>query len=182
MAMTLIRTNTASNAEFSDFKEGTNDVVFDNTYKLYVFKFIDLNPATDGVIWNVTFSTDAGSSWGVTATNTIFRSQHTEDDGTAALAYETGEDLAQSTAANVLAYPLGNGADESAAGEMYLFNPSSTTYVTHWYSRCTCYMPTNGVMDNFAAGYVNSTEAVDGLRFYMHSGNQDSVIKLYGVG
>ena len=181
MAMTLIRTNTTSNSDYSDFKEGTNDVVFDNTYKLYVFKFIDLNPATDGVIWNFQSSTDAGSSWGVATTTTIFRAQHTEADS-AALAYEADYDIHNSTAANILAYPLGNGADESAAGEMYLFNPSNTTYVKHWHARCACYMPTNGVMDNFSSGLINTTSAIDGIRFYMHSGNQDSIIKMYGVG
>ena len=28
---------------------------------------------------------------------------------------------------------IGNGSDESAAGELFLFNPSNTTYVKHFY-------------------------------------------------
>ena len=37
-------------------------------------------------------------------------------------------------------------------------------------------------INSFVAGYINSTSAVDAIRFQMASGNIDSgVIKLYGV-
>ena len=177
MAMTLITTNTSSDADFSDFTSG-----IDSTYKLYIFKFYDINPATvDGVIWQFQASTDAGSSWGVNITSTFFRAGHTEADATS-LAYETGYDLAQSTNPQPLAYPIGSGSDESAAGELYLFNPSNTTYVKHFYGRATCYDNDDAIKDNFAAGYINTTSAVDGIRFYVHSQNHDSVVKMYGVG
>ena len=42
MAMTLITTNTSSGAASSSFTSS-----IDSTYKLYIFKFIDVNPATD---------------------------------------------------------------------------------------------------------------------------------------
>ena len=42
MAMTLLTTNTSSNAATSDFTSKIN-----STYKLYIFKFYDVNPATD---------------------------------------------------------------------------------------------------------------------------------------
>ncbi len=44
MAMTLITTNTSSDAATSDFTSS-----IDSTYKLYIFKFYDVNPATDNV-------------------------------------------------------------------------------------------------------------------------------------
>ena len=42
MAMTLITTNTESNAASSSFTSS-----IDSTYKLYIFKFININAATD---------------------------------------------------------------------------------------------------------------------------------------
>ena len=52
MAMTLITTNTSSDAATSDFTTG-----IDSTYKLYIFKFYDVNPATDEA--NLTFQVNA---------------------------------------------------------------------------------------------------------------------------
>ena len=45
-AMTHIKTLTASNASNITFIHGTSDVVFDSTYPIYVFKFINFKPAT----------------------------------------------------------------------------------------------------------------------------------------
>ena len=42
MAMTLITTNTSSNAANSSFTSG-----IDSTYKLYIFKWYNVNPVTD---------------------------------------------------------------------------------------------------------------------------------------
>ena len=44
-AMTLIKTLTASSsAQLLSFVDGASDVVFDGTYKEYVFKFINIHP------------------------------------------------------------------------------------------------------------------------------------------
>jgi hypothetical protein len=59
MAMTLITTNTSSNAATSDFTSS-----IDSTYKLYIFKFYDVNPATDEVKFtftNIQFKMDSGN-------------------------------------------------------------------------------------------------------------------------
>ena len=57
-AMTLIKSQTASSSSTIDFVDGTSDVVLDSTYPIYVFKFINIHPATDGV--SFTFQTDTG--------------------------------------------------------------------------------------------------------------------------
>ena len=48
MAMTLITTNThtGDSDTVSTFNSG-----IDNTYKLYIFKFYDVNPATDAAVF-----------------------------------------------------------------------------------------------------------------------------------
>ena len=70
------------------------------------------------------------------------------------------------------------------AGELFLFNPSNTTYVKHWYARFQEASSDGGppqTMDMFTAGYINDTTAIDDIQFKMSSGNMDAVIKMYGV-
>ena len=50
------------------------------------------------------------------------------------------DDIAQGTGfAELSVKGIGDGADESGVGELHLFNPSSTTYVKHFYSTMNCY-------------------------------------------
>ena len=76
---------------------------------------------------------------------------------------------------------MGNGADESGAGVMHLFNPASTTYVKHFYSRFNTYRADDESQDSFPAGYFNTTSAIDAVKFTMSSGNFDGVIQMYGI-
>jgi len=176
MAMTLITTNTSSSDASSSFTSS-----IDSTYKLYIFKIIDLGPETDSQFFTFDGSTDGGSNYAVTKTTTMFNADHTEADASG-LRYETGDDLAQSTTAARLARAVGNGSDESAAGTLWLFNPSNTTYVKHFYARVEEYAGSDRIIDNFAAGYFNTTSAINAVQFAMGSGDFDAVIKMYGVG
>ena len=73
-AMTLIKTLTASSSSTLSFVHGSSNVVLDGTYKEYIFKFINIHPSA---AWNNHFafqaSTDSGSNYNVTVTNTAFR-------------------------------------------------------------------------------------------------------------
>ena len=114
---------------------------------------------------------------------TFFEAKHSEDGGTASLTYDTARDLAQSTSGVSLTTNIGNGNDESGCAEMYLFNPSSTTFVKHFITRSVYYDENGaGVRNAFGAGYRNTTSAVNAVEFKMDSGNMDSgTIKLYGI-
>ena len=70
------------------------------------------------------------------------------------------------------------------AGYLHLFNPSSTTFVKHFISRLSGnYRAGMGAeLDHYAAGYGNTTSAVDAIQFKMSSGNIDSGdIILFGL-
>jgi hypothetical protein len=178
MAMKLLTTNTSSDAATSDFTSG-----IDSTYKLYIFKFIDVNPATDDA--ELTFQANAvgASGYNETITSTFFEAVHAESGSSAELTYFAAYDQAQGTAFQQVTFKIGNAADESAAGELFLFNPSNTTYVKHFYSRSNAYSDGgSSSVASFAAGYFNITAAIDDIQFKMSSGNMDAVIKLYGVG
>ena len=176
MAMTLITTNTSSGAASSVFTSS-----IDSTYKLFIFKFYDVNPVTDDAHLQVNFSIDGGSNYNVAKTTTLFIAYNDEADSATNLVYQTGTDLAQGTGGQPIAPLIGNGGDESAAGELYLFNPSNTTYVKHYHSRVSYYDEDNRAYDVFTAGYFNTTTAIDDIQFKMSSGNFDGVIQMYGI-
>ena len=176
-AMNLITTNTISSGVSSS--SFTSSI--DSTYDTYMFKFINIHPATDNTHFQVNFR-DGSSAFDATKTTTMFFARHREDDGASSLAYSSGEDLAQSTNYQNLYFDTGNGNDESGSGEMFLFNPSSTTFVKHFIARASSYGETPREYNTFCAGYCNVTAAIDGVDFKFSSGNIDSgVIKMYGL-
>jgi hypothetical protein len=180
-AMTLIKTLTASSSGTLSFVDGASSVVLDNTYDSYVFKFIDMHPATDGAQLKCNFSVDGGSNYNVTKTTSSFFAEHLEND-TSDFGYNAGKDEAQATGDMFIFNNIGNGNDECGSGFMTLFNPSSTVFVKHFIMVVNEYQSGDSSVNNFKAGYCNTTSAVDAVQFKMSSGNIDSgTIKMYGI-
>ena len=187
-AITLIKTLTASSSATLSFVDGSSDVVLDNTYRTYIFKFINIHPSASSEL-SFNGSDDTSShSYDLSKQTTTFYTFHREDDGgaTPSVNYVTSGDLANGTGFQIFqpAAQIGTDNDECMCGEMWLFNPSDTTFVKHFFS--TNVHPTddsNPVMEqNFVAGYFNTTAAITAIQFKMVSGNIDSgKIKLYGM-
>jgi len=177
-AMNLITTNTISSGVSSS--SFTSNI--DSTYDTYIFKYINMHPATDATELQFQVSVNGGSSYGVAITSTAFQAYHIEGDNSQGVAYYTADDLAQGTGFQNLCNNVGNGNDESMSGTLYLFNPSSTTFVKHWMNNSHSYSGGDFALNGFQAGYVNSTSAVNAVQFKMTGGNIDSgVIKMYGL-
>ena len=182
-AMVLIKSITASSSSTISFVDGSSDVVLDNTYPIYLFELINIHPQTD--IVRVTFqgSTDGGSSYGVTATTTNITDYHSEG-GSSLLAYEGGNDQAQSTDEIRLQGGGLTGADndQSLCAKIFLFSPSNTTFVKHFSVRLHHSERSDYAESAFLAGYFNTTSAIDAMRFKCSSGNiAAGKIKLYGI-
>ena len=179
--MVFIKKLTASSSGTLSFVDGASSVVLDNTYKEYLFTFKDIHPATDQKKLRVNFR-DGDSDYDATKTTTVFQSYHAEDDSSAGLAYEDGQDLAQSTAAQNLSPSISNDNDASCSGYLHLFNPSSTTFVKHFIARVQGYYGGTFSIEHYTAGYCNVTAAIDAVQFDMESGNIDAGdICLYGI-
>jgi hypothetical protein len=175
--MVLLSSQTASASASISFTTG-----IDSTYKEYQFYFINIHPSVDTANFTFNMSTDSGSNYNVTKTTTAFRAVHDEADVDTQLSYRTGEDLAQSTAFQILMLGMGNDADQSSAGTLNLFNPSSTTYVKHFISNLNSYYHDNYTFNYYVAGYGNTTSAVNAIQFKMSSGNiDDGTILMYGI-
>ena len=176
-AMTLLSTQTASSSSTIDFTSG-----IDSTYKEYVFKFIDVHPATDNVYLSFQGNAAGGSGYNETITSTFFRAGHAENDGDSFLSYDVSNDQAQGTAFQNITRNIGNGNDECGAGYLCLYDPSNTTFVKHFIARTQIYYSGDYSYETYIAGYFNTTSAIDEIQFKMSSGNIDSgVIKLYGI-
>ena len=171
----LLATETASSDATISFTSG-----IDSTYKEYIFKFIGIHPATDDVNFTFNVSVDTGSNYNVAKTSTMFKAYHGEDASGGVLTYSTSNDLAQGTGVQMLT-EMGGDADECTSGELYLFNPSSTTFVKHFMSHSN-FTGAEICQTFIAAGYGNTTSAVDAVQFKMSDGNIDAgTIKMYGV-
>lgn len=178
-AHTLISTSTASNATSIDISSG-----IDSTYDVYMFDFINLNAATDNTTFQFQVNATDGADYNDSAiTSTHFAAFLDEpSEGTSSgLYYDGSRDAAQSTSFIPLEHYVGNGADESISGRMWLYAPSSGTYVKHWMAQFSENAQHNAAYSTYVAGYINDTTAIDDIRFNMASGNLDGVIKMYGL-
>ena len=178
-AMNFIKKLTASSSSSLTFTNGSSDVILDSTYKEYVFIYQDIHPSANGPNFQVQFN--AGGS-AATKTTTSFYAYHNEGDTSTQLTYQASYDLAQSTGAQTIATDVTNENDSSAAGYVHLFNPSSTTFIKHFIATGTHMHDNIAILNDFVAGYCNTTSAITEAVFSMQSGTIDAgTITLYGI-
>ena len=183
---TLIKTLTSDGSDSDlSFVDGTDDVVLDSTYPIYVFKFINLHPETDGEGLQFNVSIDSGSNYNVAKTSTHFRSYHFESDSDAGIGYVAAHDLAQGTGFQDLTEGgISNDNDGCLSGSLQIFSPSSTTFVKHFIGTLSIMKGAGGglLVNSYVSGYANTTSAVDAVQFKMSADEiQGGKIKLYGL-
>lgn len=173
----LLSSRTASSSATIDF---TSSIT--STYKIYKFRFVDLHPETDGSIFRFQANAAGGSGFNETITSTDFESFHNEGDDTTGLSYQANQDQAQGTSFQTLTNSCGADADQCISGELFLFDPSNTTFVKHFICRTQSANDANYSFDVFVSGYFNTTTAIDEVQFKMSSGDIDSgIINMYGI-
>ena len=174
--LNLISTQTASSSATINFTSG-----IDSTYKEYIFKFINIHCSNDDENFQFNLSVDSGSNYNVAKTTTLFTADHHEGGG-ANLQYNGSRDLAQGTGNVNLAHRLGSDNDQSASGTLHLFDLSNTNFVKHFFGVFNHSLAGDTSINNYVAGYANTTSAIDAVQFVMSAGNIDSgTIKLFGV-
>ena len=185
-AMKLIKTidSDGSDATIS-FVDGASDVVLDNTYRTYVFELIGIHPESNDAYLKFQCSTDGGSNYNTTCTSGFTAAYNLEDaSGAGGPSYDTNLDLQQATGFASIGYGGSNLADACEVSQLWLFNPSDTTYVKNFF------LIGNGNLKNaihgnnhcFSAGYFNTTSAIDAIQFkYASDEIQGGSIKMYGI-
>ena len=182
-SMKFIKKLTASSSGTLSFVDGTSDVVFDNTYKEYVFIFNNIHPATDAAALTFNGSDDDSShSYDVTKTTTYFYAYQNEAGNSTNLVYDSNQDLAQATGFQNLAASIGSDNDQGLSGFLRIFNPSSTTFVKNFIGETHISSHENLALHFFIGGYFNDTDDITAMQFKMSSGNIDAGdITLYGI-
>ena len=182
-AMTLIKTVTASDGDATvAFEDGSASVVLDSTYPIYRITISGAHPEEDSKYLQMQFNAAGGSGYDETLTTTMYRAFHFESDAAAGVSYNSRHDLAQSTSRQNITEAVGGNTDETCSGDIWLFNPSSTTFVKHFMTRMSVYYGSDASIDWFVAGYINTTSAIDEVNFSFSSGDVDAgTFKLYGI-
>ena len=79
---------------------------------------------------------------------------------------------------------IGNDNDQVINGYICLYDPSNSSQIKHYSTVCSLSTggSDNAAYNTYCGGYLNTTSAVDAVRFTMTNGNLDSgIIQLYGV-
>ena len=151
----------------------------DSTYNIYKFRFIDMHPSAYEEL-GFQCSIDGGSNYNTQITSTFFQSYNVESNS-GGQSYLTGYDQANGTNFQRLNYSTYTDNDSNLCGELFIFDPSSTTFVKHFYATTAEHI-NNGTSNAKAAGYFNTTSAINAIQFKMESGNIDSgTIEMYGI-
>ena len=182
-SMVFIKKLTASSDGTLSFVDGASSVVFDSTYKEYLFTFNNVHPATDAAALTFNGSDDDSShSYDVTKTTSYFYAYQNEAGNSTNLVYDTNQDLAQQTGFQNLAASIGSDNDQGLSGSLRIFNPSSTTFVKHFIGETHISSHEDLALHFFIGGYFNTTADITAMQFKMSSGNIDAgTITLYGI-
>ena len=98
--------------------------------------------------------------------------------------YDAAQDVANGSDAAVFSQNQHNDiqADSSQAGEFILFDPLNTSLVKHFYGSAAGGWYPNYAGYAMSCGYVNTTNALDGIKFYQENGSFNLVhISHYGL-
>ena len=113
-SLTHIKTLTASSSSTLSFLNGSDDVVFDSTYPIYIFKYIGIHPATQS---NFSFQVDTGTNtnYNQTITSISYYAEHSEG-GSTALSYFAATDQGQGTGFQMISHNPGTDNDSNSSG------------------------------------------------------------------
>ena len=163
----LIKNIDCSGDSTISFVNGASSVVFDNTYKTYFFRFINIHPSNNTTTFRVNFR-DGGSDYDASKTTTF--------------ADSSGASQGNATGVQSIATSVGGDDDECFCGELFIFNPSDTTYVTHFIGMNQINNHSDVSAQEIYSGYCNVTAAIDAVQFSVSAGNFASGrIALYGI-
>jgi len=177
-AHTLISTSTASNQTTLDITSG-----IDSTYDVYRFDMLNMHPVADATF---SFQVDTGTntSYNQTVTSTCTKTWHTENDSSSGFGYAGNRDQGQGTAYQQITGEIvdSGDADSGMSGQIFLYNPASTTFVKHFLVDTTYFQQDPAQQYFFGAGYFNTTTAITRISFKFSTGNIESgVVKMYGM-
>ena len=184
-SLVLLSTVTASSSSTISF---TSNI--DSTYKEYIFKFIDIHPASEYGFFQFQADTGTNTNYNQTITSTSWLATHSENGSEAIINYNTGSDQALGTAFQHISDQLEADNDSCLCGTLHIFDPSSTTFSKQFIARTQFHQADPSSREYYVAGYFTTTTALTRFQFKIlgnsgGAGNSNTIdsgtIKLYGV-
>ena len=168
-------TQTASNSSSISFTSG-----IDGTYGAYYFLINSIRAQTDATHIGVEFSTDGGSSYSLTRYEANTYANRDEGNTSHSLAQWTSENVKGATTLGKLTRQ-GNDADQNGSCELILPNPGNTTRHKVYFARGVGMTHDDFCMTDFVHGMVETTSAINAVRFKFESGNiVEGTFTMYG--
>ncbi len=149
-----------------------------STHDTFLIAMHEVKPATDSVILYMRTSTDGGSTYESGASDYAWAS-HGSTDGSDEATGSTG-DSQISIAGDQAGEELGSGANETLAGNIWIYRPSEAAYCKIFFD---CTYTDLAIDQSTITGYAARLSAadVDAVRLYMSSGNiSTGNFRLYG--
>ena len=164
----LLSTTAASSSANVDISSN-----IDSTYKAYMIEIINMHIATNDTTLRMRFfqggSVDTGGydyAFQTVANNTT----------------STGHYQATNEGYIEMTYAQQQQNEADLSGRILIYNPADTTFNTNCVFNLVYQVDGDNCRMADGCGRIEQTEAVDGVRFYMSSGNIDSgTFKLYGI-
>ena len=184
-SLVLLSTVTASSSSTISF---TSNI--DSTYKEYIFKFIDIHPASEYGFFQFQADTGTNTNYNQTITSSSFTSTHSENDSEAIINYQSGSDQSGGTGFQYISDQLEADNDSCLCGTLHIFDPSNTTFQKHFMARTQFHQADPSSREYYVAGIINTTTALTRFQFKIlgtssgasNSNTIDSgTIKMYGV-
>ena len=173
----LITTKTITTSTASvDFVNGTDGVVFDNTYQMYKVVGSDVDVTSSGSHLDCRISTDTGSSYIGSGYKTVGQSVNYDGGSTSTsiIATVNGMRILDATDSD---------SDENVWFELWLDNPSNSATMPIFKSNSAHRDNTTTAFakSTHSGGFYNTAVAYDAFQIRATTGNIDGgVFKLYG--
>ena len=175
-SISLLSTDTVSNV-------ASDERLLTGSYKLYIIRFINMQPATDGVQLNMQARTAATAfGTGILKTNGYWYSYNSEA-GAGGLSNAATWGIQNSTASLIMGgYYIGNVDGENLSGDFYFWPGQGGTKVSQFTGSFNWKHWSNESVYSQIYGFYDVTDTITGFKWSMSSGNFAGTVKIYGVG
>ena len=155
-----------------------------NTYSTILFYLTNIQVGTNSSHIRFISSINNGSSYGVNTTSVYGRRFNASNGGDLNGGGQSATYSADGSTGDIVLYEeLGSASPKRLSGMFYGFNFNSTSGMKSFHSRLTgdIQISTNYGNTAYSNGIINTTSAVDAIKFSPHQGNFSGNITLYGV-
>jgi len=169
--LVLLDTKVASSSATLDFTGN-----FTSLYDEYVFKFINVIPATSGAgqHFQARLSSNGGSTW-ISTTDYYWGWDYVPNSGTFSAAQGSGDTRI------IIFTDINNTVSNGGlCGSMEMFNPLSTTMRKHHTFHVSA-SQAGAAYVGTGYGILQNNAAMNGIRFYFPGNMAQGIIRMYGV-